>query len=226
MAISTEQRDHWLYELGLNGFVLFRNFLPLDLVQTMYDQIQPIYRGELARVMAGDTTSLRGRNRMSFDIRYYVEKLGGPLDDDRFRRNPVIEELVTAVLGRWRHGVTKAECPFKDSGTMSWHPDTESTSDPAQAVRPTRLTFNVPLVDVNDANGPMEVIPGSHRMHHHEVHRYIDSLPQIYSVKIMMRRGDALLRDGNLLHRGTTNVTEAPRILLDQTYRAVDENAA
>src|SRR5262245_19044501 len=226
LSISVEQKERWLYELGLNGFILFRNFLPLDLVESMFDEMQPIVRGELSRVTAGDTSSMRGRNRMSFDIRFYIEKLQGPLDDDRFRRNPVIEELVTAVLGRWRYGVTKAECPCKDSDLMAWHPDTESTGDPNDPVRPSRLTFNVPLVDVNDANGPMEVIPGSHRMHHHEVRRHIYFIPAIYHVKLLLRRGDALLRDGKLLHRGTTNVTDAPRILLDQTYRALEATSA
>jgi phytanoyl-CoA dioxygenase PhyH len=221
MPIPSEQKESWLYELELNGFILFRNFLPLDLVEGMFEQMQPIVRGEMARVTAGDTTSLRGQNRMSFDIRYYIEKLKGPLDDDRFRRNPVIEELVTAVLGRWRYGVTKAECPCKDSDMMVWHPDTESTGDPAGSVRPGRLTFNVPLVDIDVSNGPMEVIPGSHRMHHHRLHQFIHSFPEIRPVKVLIRRGDAMLRDGNLLHRGTTNTTEAPRILLDQTYRAI-----
>ncbi len=225
MPIGNEQKDLWLYELGLNGFILFRNLLPLDLVQDMFDQIQPLYLGELARVKAGDSTSLRGRNRMSFDIKGYVDRLKGPLDDQRFRRNPIIEELVGTTLGPWRYGVTKAECPFEDAGTMAWHPDTPSTGDPSGPVRITRMTFNVPLVDVNDASGPMEVIPGSHRMHHHEAWRDIYRLPQIYPVRLMMKRGDALLRDGNLLHRGTPNLTSAPRILLDQTYRALDEPA-
>jgi hypothetical protein len=32
-------------------------------------------------------------------------------------------------------------------------------------------------------------------------------------------RGDALLRDGNGLHRGTPNLTDEPRPMLDQTYK-------
>jgi len=161
---------------------------------------------------------------MSFDIAVYVDALKGPLDDDRFRRNPIIEEMVEAVLGRWRYGVTKAECPFKDADTMAWHPDVPNNRprDRHEPVRPARLTFNVPLVEVTDSNGPMEVIPGSHRLHHFGVQDTIYRMPRIHSVKILMNRGDAMLRDGNLLHRGTPNLTDEPRILLDQTYRALD----
>jgi ectoine hydroxylase-related dioxygenase (phytanoyl-CoA dioxygenase family) len=81
----------------------------------------------------------------------------------------------------------------------------------------------VPLVDVTDSNGPMEVIPGSHRLHHFGVQEVIYRMPRVHSVKILMNRGDAMLRDGNLLHRGSPNLTDDPRILLDQTYRALDD---
>lgn len=225
MSIPPDRKALWLYELHLNGYVLFPGFLPVDLIEAMHEQFQPIYRGELARVEAGDTSSLRGRNRMSFDIKVYVEKLKGPLDDDRFRRNPIIEELVDAVLGRWRYGVTKAECPFKDADTMAWHPDVSNDQprERHEPVRPSRLTFNVPLVDVTDSNGPMEVIPGSHRLHHFGVQEHIYRMTRVHSVKILMNRGDAMLRDGNLLHRGSPNLTDDPRILLDQTYRALND---
>jgi Phytanoyl-CoA dioxygenase (PhyH) len=224
VAIDPDQKALWLYELRLNGFVILRNFLPRDLIEAMHEQFRPIFGGERARLEQGDTSSLRGRNRMSFDIRPYVDRLKGPLDDDRFRRNPVIEEMVTEVLGTWRYGVTKAECPFKDSDLMAWHPDVpnDRPRDPADPVRPVRLTFNVPLVEVIDANGPMEVIPGSHRMHHFGCQNFLYRIAGLYPVKILLGRGDAMLRDGNLLHRGTTNLTDEPRILLDQTYRALE----
>jgi hypothetical protein len=224
VAIDPAQKSLWRYELHLNGFIILRNFLPVDLVEAMREQFQPLYNGELARLRAGDASMLRGRNRLSFDIGAYVDLLKGPLDDDRFRRNPVIEELAGEVLGRWRYGVTKAECPFHDSDTMAWHPDVpnDETRDPSGPVVPTRITFNVPLVDINDANGPMEIIAGSHRMHHHGVQDHIYAIPRIYPVRILMQRGDAMLRDGNALHRGTPNLTERPRILLDQTYRALE----
>lgn len=108
---------------------------------------------------------------------------------------------------------------------MTWHPDVpnDETRDPSGPVRPVRLTFNVPLVDIDDSNGPMEILPGSHRMHHHSDYRHIDRVSGLYPARITMRRGDAMLRDGNALHRGTTNLTDEPRVLLDQTYRTAED---
>jgi len=224
VSIDPEQKAQWLYELRLNGFILFRNFLPLALIESMREQFNPLLEGELIRIRSGDGSALRGDNRLSFDIAAYVQHLKGPLDDDRFRRNPLIEELVTAVLGRWRYGVTKAECPLRDSNVMTWHPDVpnDTPCDPSGAVRPVRLTFNLPLVDIDETKGPMQILPGSHRLHHGDAPLHIDRVPLLYPATITMRRGDAMLRDGNALHRGTTNRTEEPRILLDQTYRSAE----
>jgi hypothetical protein len=222
MAIEPELKALWLYELRLNGFVVFPDFLPRDLVQAMFEQFQPILKGEVARLRAGDESTQRGRNRLSFDIAAFVDRLKGPLDDDRFRRNPVIEELVGEVLGRWRYGVTKAEVPLQDTELMSWHPDVpnDTPADPEKPIRPVRLTFNVPLVDIDDSNGPMEIVPGSHRICHYGTYDLLARIPRVHAVPLHLKVGDAVLRDGNALHRGTSNRTDRPRILLDQTYRA------
>jgi len=223
MSIDPRQKALWLYELSLNGFIILRNFLPADLVQAMRLQFEPILRGEVMRVRGGDAGMQRGHERLSFDIAPYVDKIRGPLDDDRYRRNPVVEEIVSDVLGPWRYGVTKAECALQGCDTMAWHPDVpnETLGDPSTPVRPVRLTFNVPLVEVNDSNGPMEVIPGSHRMHHHDCRENIYAVPHLHVARLHFRLGDAMLRDGNMLHRGTSNTVADPRVLLDQTYRAV-----
>jgi len=223
MSIEPRQKSLWLYELRLNGFIILRNFLPLDLVHAMKEQFEPLLRGEVMRLRTGEGAMLRGPERLSFDIASYVDRLRGPLDDDRFRRNPIIEEMVGDVLGRWRYGVTKAECALQGCDTMAWHPDvpSEALGEPSTPVRPLRLTFNVPLVDVDDANGPMEVIPGSHRMHHDDCRAHIYDVPRLHAVRLHFRLGDAMLRDGNMLHRGTSNTIAEPRVLLDRTYRAV-----
>jgi hypothetical protein len=224
MTIEPGEKARLLYELSLNGYVLLPAFLPPELIAAMWAQLEPIYHAEIGRAARGESMSLRGKNRLSVDLRDYLRHLRGPLDDDRFRRHPFVEEIATAVLGRWRYGVTKAECPLRDAEMMAWHADlaVEETGPRDRAPRPRRLTFNVALTAMDEGNGPMEVIPGSHRMHHDQTARWIGVIETVNSVTMLMRPGDCLLRDGNLLHRGTTNATGRPRILLDQTYRAVD----
>jgi hypothetical protein len=46
-------------------------------------------------------------------------------------------------------------------------------------------------------------------------------VPRIYPVLLTLDRGDVVLRDGNGLHRGTPNLTETVRPMLDQTYKKI-----
>jgi hypothetical protein len=48
----------------------------------------------------------------------------------------------------------------------------------------------------------------------------------VYGVRPDLRRGDAMLRDGNTLHRGAPNLTDTPRAMLDQTYRTAKAGTA
>ena len=59
MPIDPRQKALWLYELRLNGFVMLRNFLPLDLIESMRVQIDPLLLGETARLRAAGYRSVR-----------------------------------------------------------------------------------------------------------------------------------------------------------------------
>ncbi len=219
--IDEEQKRRWLYELDLNGFIILRNFLPLDFIDQLYEEVHPILLGEIHRLTQGDQSATRGLNRVGLDLLPYANALEGPLEDDRLRRNPVIDELVGAVMPNWRYSSIKAECPLPGSIYMNWHADTDDAFL-SKPLRPVRITFNVPLTDINNANAPMEIIPGSHRMHHHNL-RSIYSIPQVHALSILLRKGDCMLRDGNALHRGSPNLTDHPRILLGQTYKIIED---
>src|SRR5262245_45568609 len=151
--------------------------------------------------------------------------MGGPLADPRYRKHPVIEELVGEILGStgpWQRGWSQVECCYKGSEYMSWHSDqmAEDTPDPDAPNRTVRVTYNIPLVDFTRENGGTEFLPGSHLQPRNFLSTSFQNIA-VYPVLPPLRRGDALLRDGNTLHRGIPNLLERPRPMLDQTYRTV-----
>jgi ectoine hydroxylase-related dioxygenase (phytanoyl-CoA dioxygenase family) len=104
---------------------------------------------------------------------------------------------------------------------MTWHPDQTPEESPAGdgPHRTVRLTYNIPLVDFTWANGAMEVLPSTHLLGRDFLSQNIQEISHLYPVRLDLAVGDAVLRDGNGLHRGTPNLTDAPRLMLDQTYR-------
>ena len=226
MALDRLKKELLLREFRLNGFVILRSLLPPDLVTSMYVDLAPILAAQHKTIQSGDCKAARGSQRVAFDIRPYCNLLKDTLGHDLYRRNPVVEKLLDDILGNWRGGWTQVECCWKGSEYMDWHSDqtVEETPDMERQAGTVRVTFNVPLVDFNWRTGPIEFLPGSH-MQARAFHSYsFVQLPRIYPVAPQLLRGDVLLRDGNLLHRGTPNLTDEPRPMLDQTYKIVRED--
>ena len=226
MAIDPHQKELWLHEFQLNGFIVLRNFLPAKLVAEMHDELAPLLEAEHAKALGDDYKKGRGDGRLALHVGPYADLFKGALADDRYRHHPVIEELVDAILGAgsWKRGWTQVEAVWSGAEFMNWHSDQEpeDTPDMDAPHETIRVTYNISLVDVTWANGATEFIPGSHRL----PRRYHSSpllleLPQIHPVQLRLDRGDVVLRDGNTLHRGTPNLTDAVRPMLDQTYKKV-----
>jgi hypothetical protein len=200
-----------------------RDFLPVDLVRAMHDQLLPLARGEFERVQREGLQRLRAPGRLSLDVGRYADLLGGPLADPRYRHNPLIEEMAEAILGprdTWGRGWSQVECAFPGCGYMTFHPDQTPDESPADGPhRTVRLTFNIPLVEFTWSNGSMEILPSTHLLSRAFLARSVADVRHLYPVRLDLALGDAVLRDGNGLHRGTPNLTDAPRFMLDQTYR-------
>jgi len=222
--VTEAQLASWLFEFKLNGIIIFRNFLPVDLVDAMNEQFQKFLSLEVEMDEKGTPLSGRGDNRYAVNVGGLVKQLGGPLDDPRARRNPVIEMLVERIMGPWRYSNLIVETPCPGSDFMTWHGDMVR-DDPSLQKLPKRtlsMKLQIPLVDVTEQNGPIEVIPGSHRMHYIEGSDAVASLPNLFSARLLMKRGDCFLRDGDLIHRGTPNRGNVPRPLYSQTYKRVE----
>ena len=231
MPLDPVRKRLWLKELRLNGFAILRGFLPVDFVEALAAQMEPILRGEHDRDVRGDANTMRGSNRLSFDVVRYADLLAGPLADPRFRRNPEVEEMVEEILGpraQWGYGWSRVEAAWQGSDYMAWHSDQvlDETPDPLAPNRTVRVTFNIPITPFTWANGATEFVPGAHLQPRAFLAEDILDVANVYTAKPQMALGDCILRDGICLHRGAPNLTTSVRAMLDQTYRLAKAGSA
>jgi hypothetical protein len=231
MAIESRQKELWLREFNLNGFIVFRNFLAVDYVEAMREELAPLLQAEHAKATEDDYKKGRAGGRLALRIAPFADLMRGALADDRYRKNPIIEELIDAIIGPrcWKRGWTVCEAVWKGAQYMAWHSDqkVEDTPDVDAPHEPIRLIYNIPLIDFNWSTGATEFIPGSHRLPR-SFHNSTELLevPNIYPTQLQLNVGDAVLRDGNILHRGTPNLRDEVRPMLDQTYKRVGSASA
>ena len=151
MPIDPDRKDRWLREFHLNGFIVLRNFLPVEFVDALYDELSPLLEAEHAKASRDEFLEGRARGRLALHLEQYARLLKGALADERYQRNEVIEELVDATLGegRWERGWTLVEAAWKGSEFMAWHSDQkpDDTPDMHGPHETVRVTFNIPLVD-------------------------------------------------------------------------------
>lgn len=133
--------------------------------------------------------------------------------------NPAITGVLDRLLGPdWVYYIIASDTPYPNSGYQTAHQDYTRFS----------VAINIPLVDVTLDNGPMEVWPRTHRRPGGEdgfapfstapqaldegtLRRLVQEQP---SQRLVMKAGSVLVRDHRLVHRGTANVSDAPRPML------------
>jgi hypothetical protein len=142
--------------------------------------------------------------------------------NDNLIASPEIMAVLDPIFGEsMSNFMIASDTPFPRSGFQSAHQDF-----PRFAV-----TVNIPLVDVTPDNGPLEVWPGSHEWS--EVNaspgggsgRLTETglrqvLEKVQPIRPELKRGDVLIRDHRLVHRGTANVTDSPRPMLAIWYKS------
>lgn len=151
---------------------------------------------------------------------------------DRLARHPEILDAVSGLLGPdlrlWK---SKAFVKFPGVGTVNWNQDV-----PHWDILPARaVTAWVALSDVDEANGCVRVLPGSHREGPRPASQDTTSAllsagltcpvtaeEAARSTPILLRAGQFSLHDGMVIHASGANHTAAPRIGLALIYIAAD----
>jgi ectoine hydroxylase-related dioxygenase (phytanoyl-CoA dioxygenase family) len=79
------------------------------------------------------------------------------------------------------------------------------------------LVVNFGLATIAPENGPLEIAPGTHRMPRTDALRAL-AAAEIGMQPVPLEIGDVLIRHPWALHRGTPNVTDTPRALVNVRY--------
>lgn len=221
---AQEPRDVSLVdELLQRGFVVLPQVVPHQLLDLLEERMQQDTRELLAYTEAhGGNPRARG----------HLQQGPPPTRDYVFPEiiaNKAAVTLSQQILGDgfwlgFYNGNTN--CP--DSERQGLHMDMGHLwSELPMAAPPSSLVINIATDDCTPENGAIELWPGSHLVSQGytpdrqispqmEQERH-DTFPP---VQASTRKGDILVRDGRLWHRGVPNLSDVPRQMIALIYHA------
>lgn len=204
---SNRLNDATLYsaiqQVRNNGYILFEGVLPRDLVTEMHTA----FMGWLeAHIRTSDPN--RGANRYQMHVPF-----AAPFTDERVITSPFVLPIIDALIGDdCICHYFASDTPLPGSEYQDAHADIFPIfPETTMIMPPYSIVVNVPLVDVHEDNGPLEIWPGG--THHYVAKR--EDIPAIaalmHSERVLMPAGSILIRDSRMWHRGTPNRSNTAR---------------
>lgn len=200
-----------------DGVVILTGLVALDKIAILRSKMEADIPQLLARV----------GNNLAPGHHHHAPPIGAPYVFAELLANPIAIQVVAAVIGSslqlaFVGGNTnmpgsRAQPLHRDIGNQ-W-PDADYTH------RPASITVNVPLVDIDETNGSMEVWPGTHRLAHVGPVPYDDASRAARAaiapaVQLACPAGGIIVRDHRGWHRGMPNKSDRPRLMLALVYSA------
>lgn len=206
--------------MARDGAVAFRDLFPLPLLEKMRRLV----------LRRHDSGELRERGLVR-DIggRYAaVLPFEGPFLDPKFYANPLLAEMIAALLGTdHRIGSLEAVIAMPFSSRQHQHIDGPIRFDRALGgkkrryqgdlsdVPPYAVTLCVPLCDVDEENGPTAIWPGSHRTALRPRPPGASAIARGFpEVHMAGKFGGSFLFDFRVFHGGMPNHSREPRPIL------------
>ncbi|MFC4807726.1 phytanoyl-CoA dioxygenase family protein [Paenibacillus sp. GCM10023250] len=214
--------------IKVNGYVIFEGVLPEAKVTELREAFKACMKWFIDKhgeeIYLNKTGFNEGTNHLGIFLPF-----APPFNDPLVIEHPFALAVIDRLLGP-DHAVTLFSSNTSLPGgrkAQPVHPDYGARfGDLCKVSLPiTDLVFNIPLVDVNEGNGPMEIWPGG-------THLLPDSYygpngpnpeelaPHMHSIKVHMPAGSILIRDVRMWHRGTPNRSDEIRPNLALIYSA------
>jgi hypothetical protein len=197
---TSDASDEALAErLRHDGVVVLPEPLPSDVVAELRGAFEP-----LLERYAGGTDPNRGPSRHQMYLPFEP-----PFSDPALWADPTVLRIVELVLGPdFECTYYGSDTPYPGSDHQPVHQD-GGPLFPEWGTRPPLycVAVNVPLVDVDADNGPLEWFPGTEQPE-----------PDAEPERFTGPAGTMLLRDTRVWHRGSPNVGDGPRPMLALLY--------
>ncbi|MBP3961741.1 phytanoyl-CoA dioxygenase family protein [Paenibacillus lignilyticus] len=209
-------------QVKVNGYILFEKVLSDEKIKTIRDSFDPIFDEYIDK--RGYNT---GTNRAQMFLPFMA-----PFNDSEVIAHPIVMSVIEKVLGRGFHcSYFASDTPMPGSDYQAVHCDIMPLFPELTVPLPAfSLVVNIPLVDVNEVNGPLEIWPGgTHLNPDNANHDTLDGSinPNLHIVraaegmlseKVFMPAGSIVIRDIRMWHRGTPNRSDDRRTNLAMIF--------
>jgi ectoine hydroxylase-related dioxygenase (phytanoyl-CoA dioxygenase family) len=202
-----------LFELHENGYCILRAHLPKGVIEACRDAFWPIV---LTYLKNHGHEPNRGPHRHFLPMPF--EK---PCFATEFFFDP---DILSIVRGAMDHRVVAdqwgCDIPVRGSQYQALHIDYQRPLFEEAAdllLPPYMLVVSFGLVPIPLERGPIEIVPGTHRMPRDAAMRSIECCQTVLRA-VPLEIGDVLIRHPWALHRGTPNTTDMPRAMATVRY--------
>lgn len=206
---ESESVQEILARLKMDGYVVLEEPLPEPLVTRLRERFD-----EMLEQRMSAAPSNRGANRYQMVLPFQP-----PFADPLLYENPRVLEILDQLLGpQIVCTYFASDTPLPGSEYQKVHSDTRLLFPETSLSLPCYgAVLNVPLVDVTEENGPLELWPGGSHLMPGPLD--LSSLAErMQSVRLTMKAGSMLLRDLRVWHRGTPNRSSRSRPNLALVY--------
>ncbi|MFE7064306.1 phytanoyl-CoA dioxygenase family protein [Sutcliffiella sp. NPDC057660] len=215
LAIAVEQ-------VKANGYIVFDSVIPEEKITNIRNHFDPLFDEFIER--KGYNT---GTNRAQMFLPFME-----PFIDEDVICHPIATAVIDELLGKWNHcNYFASDTPMPGSDYQNAHCDIMPLFPELAIPLPVfSLVLNIPLVDVTEENGPLEVWPGgTHQNPDRANHDTLDNsvnphmhivraAEHMYSEKVYMKAGSIVIRDIRMWHRGTPNRSDYRRTNLAMIF--------
>lgn len=179
-----------------NGYVLIKNFIKssnFDLICKEFKKNSLIEFDKLEKKIGGN---LMGN--LNIYPGNYAKNIYDVLDKDEL--HSIVEKITNKKFSDFDI-ISGGNLNFQFKFNQHFHTDSKFHNS--------FLIINIAIEDVNEKNGPLELVPGTHKSQL-PYWKFVFKKPK---KRILMDKGDVLIRTSNLWHRGTKNSSKEPRLL-------------